>query len=327
MHIPENYLSPETCAVLAVAAIPALYVCAKRVKEKVSQDQLPLVGVGAAVSFLLMMLNIPVPGGTSAHAVGGTLLAVLLGPEAAVLAVSAALLIQAVFFGDGGILALGANIFNISIMLPICGYGTFKLLEQWMPNTVAAAIGGYVGINVAAFLTAVEFGIQPMLFHDINGLALYSPYPLSISIPAMMIAHLTIAGLAETIFTGAIYSFVRTIDTGKQAEAISLNKKALYGLIAFLIVICPLGLITEVPAWGEWGSEEIAEVVHNGTVLGYTPVGMVNGFEWTSPITDYEFPGLPEVTGYIVSAIIGVALLVIIFKLASSLFYSPKGVK
>ena len=115
MHIPENYLSPSTCAVMAVAALPVVYTCAKRIKHRVPPERVPLLGVGAALSFLLMMFNVPVPGGTSAHAVGGTLIAVLLGPEAAVLAVTAALVIQALFFGDGGLLALGANIFNMAV--------------------------------------------------------------------------------------------------------------------------------------------------------------------------------------------------------------------
>ena len=175
MHIPENYLSPETCAVMAVLAAPVVIACAKRTKSKLSPQELPLLGVGAAVSFLLMMFNIPVPGGTSAHAVGGTLLAALLGPEAAVLSVASALLIQAVFFGDGGILALGANIFNMAVLMPLVGYGLYFLLKKALPNVVALAIGAYAGINAAAFMAAIEFGIQPMLVHDPAGLALYAP--------------------------------------------------------------------------------------------------------------------------------------------------------
>ena len=155
-----------------------------------------MLGVGAALSFLLMMFNVPVPGGTSAHAVGGTLIAVLLGPEAAVLAVTAALVIQALFFGDGGLLALGANIFNMAVLLPSVGYGAFRFLRQHMPDPLAVGIGAYLGINAAAFMAALEFGIQPALFHDAAGQALYCPYPLGVSIPAMMIPHLTIAGLA-----------------------------------------------------------------------------------------------------------------------------------
>lgn len=318
MHIPENYLSPETCAVMAVLAAPVVIACAKRTKGKLSPQELPLLGVGAAVSFLLMMFNIPVPGGTSAHAVGGTLLAALLGPEAAVLSVASALLIQAVFFGDGGILALGANIFNMAVLMPLVGYGLYSLLKKALPNVVALAIGAYAGINAAAFMAAIEFGIQPMLFHDPAGLALYAPYPLSIAIPAMMIPHLTIAGLAEVIFTVGIYSFVH----GKDTETISIKNKVLYGIMGLLVVLCPLGLLTEATAWGEWGTDEIVDVAEGGSALGYVPQGMEQGFSWESPLADYAFPGMPDVTGYILSAVIGIALLVIVYRVIGKVAYA-----
>lgn len=318
MHIPENYLSPETCAVMAVLAAPVVITCAKRIKSKLSPQELPLLGVGAAVSFLLMMFNIPVPGGTSAHAVGGTLLAALLGPEAAVLSVASALLIQAVFFGDGGILALGANIFNMAVLMPLVGYGLYSLLKRALPNVVALAIGAYAGINTAAFMAAIEFGIQPMLFHDPAGLALYAPYPLSIAIPAMMIPHLTIAGLAEVIFTVGIYSFVHGKDTG----TISIKNKVLYGIMGLLVVLCPLGLLTEATAWGEWGTDEIVDVAEGGSALGYVPQGMEQGFSWESPLADYAFPGMPDVTGYILSAVIGIALLVIVYRVIGKVAYA-----
>lgn len=318
MHIPENYLSPETCAVMAVLAAPVVIACAKRTKSKLSPQELPLLGVGAAVSFLLMMFNVPVPGGTSAHAVGGTLLAALLGPEAAVLSVASALLIQAVFFGDGGILALGANIFNMAVLMPLVGYGLYSLLKKALPNVVALAIGAYAGINAAAFMAAIEFGIQPMLFHDPAGLALYAPYPLSIAIPAMMIPHLTIAGLAEVIFTVGIYSFVH----GKDTETISIKNKVLYGIMGLLVVLCPLGLLTEATAWGEWGTDEIVDVAEGGSALGYVPQGMEQGFSWESPLAYYAFPGMPDVTGYILSAVIGIALLVIVYRVIGKVAYA-----
>lgn len=312
MHIPENYLSPSTCTVLLSASLPFLYHAVKKVEKELTVDKWPMLGVGAALSFLFMMLNIPVPGGTTAHAVGGTLLAILLGPWAAILAMTTTLIIQAVLFGDGGILAIGANILNMAVALPIIGYFTFQALKRWMPGYIAAGIAGYVGINVAAFLTAVEFGIQPMLFHDAQGLALYSPYPLSIAIPAMMIPHLTIAGLAEGLVTAIVYKLVYG------GDMVGMRQKMAYGLMAFLIVVCPLGLLAEGDAWGEWATEDIAQIAETGTPLGYTPAGMLHGFSWESPIPDYAFPGLPDATGYIASALIGVALCMITFKIFKS---------
>ena len=113
MHIPENYLSPSTCAVMAAAMVSVWTYSVKKVKEEIPKVKMPLLGIGAAFSFLGMMFNIPLPGGTTGHAVGGTLIAILTGsPSAGCIAVTIALLIQALLFGDGGILAFGANCFG-----------------------------------------------------------------------------------------------------------------------------------------------------------------------------------------------------------------------
>ena len=110
MHIPENYLSPSTCAVMTAAMVPVWTYSIKKVKAEIPKVKMPLLGIGAAFSFLGMMFNIPLPGGTTGHAVGGTLIAILTGsPSAGCIAVTIALLIQALLFGDGGILAFGAN--------------------------------------------------------------------------------------------------------------------------------------------------------------------------------------------------------------------------
>ena len=97
MHIPDNYLSPASCAVLAVAAAPVIVLSVKKVKVQLKENKelAPMLGIAASLSFLLMMFNVPVPGGTTAHAVGGTLLAILIGPYAASLALTVALLLQA----------------------------------------------------------------------------------------------------------------------------------------------------------------------------------------------------------------------------------------
>jgi len=95
MHIPDNYLSPSTCAVMAAAMVPAWTVAVKKVKKEIPREKLPMLGIGAAFTFLMMMFNVPLPGGTTGHAVGGTLLAILLGPYAACISISVALLIQA----------------------------------------------------------------------------------------------------------------------------------------------------------------------------------------------------------------------------------------
>ena len=324
MHIPDNYLSPSTCGVLGAVMLPIWAYSLKKIKEDMPPDKIPLLGVGAAFSFLLMMFNVPLPGGTTGHAVGGTLIAILFGPYAACIAVSIALLIQAVLFGDGGILAFGANCFNMAFILPFTGYGIYKGLQRLLPGTTgrraAILIGSYSGLNLAAFCAAIEFGIQPALFTNALGQALYCPYPLAISIPAMMLPHLLVAGIVEAAFTLAIYSFIEKSAPGMIQEAApSGSLRSVYGLLAALVICTPLGLLAEGTAWGEWGADEIAGISTNGQALGYVPSQMLQGFTFDALMPDYAVAGIPETAGYILSAVAGTALLIIIFKLIGTM--------
>ena len=322
MHIPENYLSPSTCAVMTAAMVPVRTYSVKKIKTEIPKAKMPLLGIGAAFSFLGMMFNIPLPGGTTGHAVGGTLIAILTGsPAAGCISVSIALFLQALLFGDGGILAFGANCFNMAFALPFLGFYIYRfLLKKTGKRTISAAVGAYVGINAAAFLAAIEFGIQPLLFTDAAGKALYCPYPLTVSIPAMMIGHITLFGLAEVVLTTVVLAFVEKVTPKALDEAPDKTAfQPLYILMAVLIALTPLGLLATGTAWGEWGADEIASLVSGGTQLGYTPSGMLNGFELSAIFPDYSIAGLPEWSGYILSAVVGVALLVIVFKILSSI--------
>ncbi|MBW7571457.1 cobalt transporter CbiM [Caproiciproducens faecalis] len=323
MHIPDNYLSPSTCAALGAAVAPVWALSVKKVKKEITKAKMPLLGIGASFSFLMMMFNVPLPGGTTGHAVGGTLLAILLGPFSACISVSVALLIQALFFGDGGILSFGANCFNMAFVLPFVGYFVYKFIKDRVRTEkgefIGIAVGSYIGINAAALCAAIEFGIQPLLFKDAAGHALYSPYPLSVSIPAMLIPHLLVAGVVEAVFTVAIFAFIKKVSPGTIYEGAKEKSKAIYGLLAALILMTPLGLLATGTAWGEWGADEIQEVVSNGQALGFIPQGMQNGFSFEAMMPDYSVGGIPEIAGYILSAVAGVALLLILFKIISSL--------
>jgi cobalt/nickel transport system permease protein len=320
MHIPDNYLSPQTCGVLAAAMVPVWTISVKKVAKELPKEDVPKMGVGAAFSFLGMMFNIPIPGGTTGHAVGGTLISSVLGPYAACLSVSVALLLQALIFGDGGILAFGANCFNMAFVLPFVGYFVFNLLKKAFSkfkngDIAAASIGAYVGLNAAALAAAIEFGIQPLLFRDAAGNAMYCPYDLSVSIPAMMIGHLTIFGLAEIVYTGLVYGFIKQVSPKTiSGSTTSKTPKAVIALIVLLIILTPLGLLAEGTAWGEWGADEIA-----ATGVGYTPKGMLDGFSFDALIPDYSISALPDWVAYIMSAIICVGIAVIVFRILSSL--------
>ena len=210
MHIPDGYLSPQTYIPLYGAAITFWTIAMKKIKLELSQKHIPYIAMGAAFSFLIMMINIPVPGGTTGHAVGGGIIAILLGPWSAVLAVSVVLIIQAIIFGDGGITAIGANCFNMAVVLPFVSYWAFKLIRgksKGMRLYIAAFLAGYIGLSVAAILTGIEFGIQPLIASAPDGRPLYAPYPLSVAVPAMAIEHLLVFSIIEGLVTAIILKY------------------------------------------------------------------------------------------------------------------------
>ena len=318
MHIPDNYLSPASCAVLAVAAAPVVGLSITKVKAQLKENKelAPMLGIAASLSFLLMMFNVPIPGGTTAHAVGGVLLSILIGPYAASLALSVALFLQALLFGDGGIIALGANIFNMAIAMPFVGYAVYHFFRKQNHETAGVLIGSYVGINVAAFLTAIELGIQPIIATQ-GGEPLYNPYGLAVTIPAMMVTHLTIAGAVEVFFTYVIYRFVKQVAPQELYTSTSVNttsfvKKIRYILIA-LVVLSPLGLLAEGTAFGEWSAEELAEMMTN------VPAGIENGFSFEALFSDYTIPGTNIAVGYILSAITALLIFYILGKMIRSM--------
>ena len=158
------------------------------------------------------MFNVPAPGGTSGHAVGAAVVAILLGPWTAVIALSVVLVIQALVFGDGGITALGANCFNMAILMPFVSYGLFRLMGRGSPTSrrvfVAAFVAGYVGLCTAATVAGIEFGIQPLIASAPDGRPLYAPYPLKIAVPAMALSHLLLFGIMEGFITALIITYV-----------------------------------------------------------------------------------------------------------------------
>ncbi|GAB4423740.1 MAG: cobalt transporter CbiM [Thermodesulfovibrionales bacterium] len=211
MHIPDGYLSPQTYVPLYGVSAAFWTIAFKKLKKELSVKHIPYLAMAAAFSFLVMMFNIPIPGGTTGHAVGAGIIAILLGPWTAVIAVSVVLIIQAIVFGDGGITAIGANCFNMAVVMPFVSYWVFKVVrgnsEGGMRLYTAAFLSGWLGLSIAALITAVEFGIQPMIAMSPDGRPLYAPYPLSVAIPAMALEHLLLFGIIEGVVTAALLKY------------------------------------------------------------------------------------------------------------------------
>jgi cobalt/nickel transport system permease protein len=334
MHIPDGYLSPQTTISGLAAMVPLWGVSFHKVKRELKQKDIPQIALCSAFTFLAMMFNVPVAGGSSVHAIGSVLVAILLGPWAAVISVSTALLIQALMFGDGGILAFGMNCLNMAVVMPFAGYGIYKLIAGKSKlgsgrNLVAAFFGAYCGLNLAAFCAAVEFGIQPLLFRDAAGQPLYCPYPLSVSIPSMMSAHLIVAGPIEGILTAAALAYVVKFAPNlmqrlpaQEPEKISFFKRYKPILIALLVLVAltPVGLLATGTAWGEYATDELK------TMIGYIPKGMAQlADKWNAPMPDYSLPILgggqtASVGGYVLSAAVGIGVVGLLIFLMAKLF-------
>ncbi len=341
MHIPDGYLSPSTCAVFYGATIASWYVCLKRLKRVLLTRVVPLISVFAAFAFVVMMFNLPLPGGTTGHALGVTIAAIVLGPAGAVLSTSLALALQALLFGDGGITTLGANCFNMAVIGSLVAYGVYRLLAMQSPinsrrRVVAAGIAGYVAANASALAAAVELGIQPALFHDAAGAPLYAPYPLKIAIPAMLIGHLTFAGVAEAVLAAGLVAYLQTADpallagtsgVAEPATGSALRSPASLGrlwvTVALLLILTPLGVLATGKAWGEWGPSDfvhaesraqIAMASRNQEPPDTVPTGMARmATLWTSPFPAYAPAFIKShALGYFLSAMFGVGVCLLI---------------
>lgn len=217
MHIPDGYLGPITYGTMYALTIPFWAAASWRLNRTLKARQAPYLALGAAFSFVIMMFNIPILGGTTGHATGATLIAILLGPWAAVISVSVALIIQALLFGDGGITSIGANCFNMAIAGVFTGYGVYRLIAAYSDvkskrRLIACAVAAYVSLNVSAVITAVQFGLQPLLERSAAGQPLYAPFPLSVAIPAMALEHLFLFGFVEAAVTTLVIRYFQRND-------------------------------------------------------------------------------------------------------------------
>jgi len=307
MHIADGYLSPATCAVFYGVMAPVWYIASKKASSSLGARGLPLMALSASFTFVIQMLNFPVPGGSSGHMAGGALLGIILGPWAAVMVMSLTLGMQALVFGDGGILSFGANCFNMAFVMPVAGYFVFRVIASGAPGAVrrfaAAAAAAYVAVNLSAMATGLELGVQPLIARSAEGRALYAPFPLDIALPAMVLPHLFFFGPVEAFGTALAFSYAAGMGLVDEARKSSLRPLVVF--IAILAVLVPLGLIASGTPWGEWGKEELGEL------LGYVPSGMerLEG-AWQGLLPDYGQGSGRSPLFYLAAAFLGSVLVV-----------------
>lgn len=200
LHIPDGFISVPVALTGWLLAAGFLGMALRQTQDE-NDKRLPLLGVLAAFIFAAQMINFPVAGGTSGHLLGGALAAILLGPWAAVIVMSVVIGVQALLFQDGGLLALGFNIFNMGVLTAFVGYATYTrlrglpLTKTARGNEIAAGIGAWLAVMAAAAATSLQ-------------LALSGTSPLPVALPAMLGVHALI-GIGEALVTVSALAFIR----------------------------------------------------------------------------------------------------------------------
>ncbi len=201
LHIPDGFLSAPVAGLFWALTGLALAISLRRAGATLDERAVPFMGVMAAFIFAAQMFNFPVPGGTSGHLLGGVLAAILLGPWAATVVMACVISVQALVFQDGGLMALGANIFNMGLIGTLGGFAVYRTLTTVLGGEEkarfpAAAIAAWVAVEAAAILTAFE-------------LAASGTTSLAVALPAMAGWHVLI-GIGEAVITVATLAFLRT---------------------------------------------------------------------------------------------------------------------
>ena len=316
MHIPDGLLNPTTIIFLWVIVIVVMilgYFKIGKIFEKEDSEKLvPYIGVLAAVIFAFQFVNYPVPGGTSGHLIGGTLIAIILGPWASVIILFLVLVVQSLF-GDGGILAMGANAFNMGIIGGIVGFYVVVFIVKILNKTsirkelkvsIATAIGAYISIILAAFICAIELGVSGAI-------------PYGIAIPAMVYWHLLI-GIGEAIISSLIIFYIYRVKPDLiTTEPIMMNKVILINISKYKRPITSTLAVTGI----------LMLMIAVGFTIGIlsgAPDGLErvlidqNGESWLDNLASPWIPLLSWITNDYGAAIIGIVISILII---SSTFY------
>ena len=276
MHIPDGFLSVLLSIVLWVISVVLIGIALRKTGQTIGERQVPLMGVLAAAIFAGQMLNFSVTGGTSGHLLGAAIAAILLGPWPAVLVMTSVVAVQALLFQDGGILALGANLFNMAIIGPFVAYALFTLLMKlFKKQTWGLFIAGFIAAWSSIFIASLACALQ---------LALSGTSPANIAVPAMGAIHALI-GIGEGLITIGALAFIFAArkdlliaDANKPARNIGV---VVGGLLLSLVLVVLSPLASSHPDGLEWVAEkhgfiEAAREAFYNIVPDYSMPGISN---------------------------------------------------
>jgi cobalt/nickel transport system permease protein len=271
LHIPDGFLSLPISIVFWVLTIILVGIAVRQSRKELGERQIPLMGVMAAFIFAAQMINFPIAGGTSGHLLGGALAAIVLGPWAGILVMTTVVGVQALFFQDGGLVVLGANIFNMGIITALIGYGLYRAVENQSKGVklALAGVAAWASVVAGALLTALQLWLS-------------GTSALGIVMPAMLGIHALI-GLGEALITVAALAFMMQTrpDLLQSREQQRGRGWVVVGTVITLAVV----LISPLASANPDGLERVAED------LGFMDLGADAPYQI---IPDYTVPFLGE---------------------------------
>jgi cobalt/nickel transport system permease protein len=299
MHIPDGFIDGKTAVATAALSAAGVGLALRQVRRRLERRRVPLLGLAAAFLFAAQMINFPVYGGTSGHLMGGVLVGALLGPSAAVVVLTTVLIVQCFLFADGGVMALGANVFNMGIVGGAGGYWIYRLVSAWLPGArgrvAAVAFAGWCSTVLASILCAGQLAWSGTV-----------PWPMAFT--AMASVHMLI-GIGEGLITALAFVAIQRLrpdlsdDAAEAGQPGAWNEFACYGLLGVLgmaLFVAPFAC-----SWPD-GLERVA------ARLGFEEKSTVPVL--VAPAAGYRLPGIHWAAG--ATALAGAAGAVVVFGLA-----------
>lgn len=217
MHIPDGFIDAPTSLAFGAATAAAVGVALRGAKRTLSEKAAPMAGLTAVYIFAAQMINFPVASGTSGHLLGGALAAILVGPYAGMLAVTVVLIIQGLMFADGGLTAIGLNVFNMGVLTVFIGWFTFTFFTRVLPKKKSSVVAAAL---IAAFVSVPFSALGFVLEYALGGTATYS---VSTVLTAMVSVHVLI-GIGEAVITALTVSAVLAVRPDLVYGAKSIHK-------------------------------------------------------------------------------------------------------
>jgi cobalt/nickel transport system permease protein len=303
MHIPDGFLSVMVAIILWIFSIIAIREALIRVGKELGERQVPMMGVLAAAIFAGQMLNFTVAGGTSGHLMGSAIVTILLGPWAAMLVMTSVVSIQALIFQDGGLLALGANIFNMAVVGVLVSYTVYRIVQRLAGGR---KWGIYAGGFIAAWLSIVIAALGVAL-----QLALSGTSPANLAIPAMGGIHALI-GIGEGLITLGTLAFIHAARPDLLQSSEAQPQVSIWVWLTGLFIALVLAIVSPLASLHPDGLEWVAEQ------NGFLDAAQSPSFKI---IPEYAIPGIPNkalatilagISGVLL--VLGVTLVVAIYR-------------